>query len=191
MKTPIYTGIFQSDLDASGYKLVGLPLPVASTDAANKAYVDANVGGGGGGGTTVVLSPGSHQVTATELLNAIAGTRYPIAALATGLGNFFDSQSMDPCVIVNPSDSTQLIMLFTGLAAPVGTGPITIGRATASVSDPTTWTVSNSGNPGDDATLSYETGGMGLRCRLAALQSRRRQTVSVLHGQGRCCVSDV
>ena len=101
--------------------------------------------------------------TATQLLNSFPGARIPIAALATGQGNFFDSQSMDPSVIVNPTNSAQLIMIFTGLAAPVGTGEITIGRATANVSDPTTWTVSNGGNPVLTATLSYETGGMGVR----------------------------
>jgi hypothetical protein len=38
-------------LDASGLKIANLGTPTASTDAATKAYVDANAGGGGGGGT--------------------------------------------------------------------------------------------------------------------------------------------
>lgn len=110
-----------------------------------------------------LFGPLPGTATATQLLNAHTGTRYPIAALNTGQGNFFDSQSFDPCVIVNPSDSTKLIMLFTGMGAPLNFGDQTIGRATANVSDPTTWTVSNSGNPVMTATLSYETGGGGLR----------------------------
>jgi len=100
---------------------------------------------------------------ASELLNSVNGTRTPIAALATSQGNFFDSQSFDPCVIVNPSDSTKLIMLFTGMAAPVGAGEQKIGRATANVSSPTVWTVSNGGSPVLTATTGYETGGGGLR----------------------------
>jgi len=50
VKTPIYSGIFQSDLDATGYRISGLPAPSAGNDAATKAYVDAHAGGGGGGG---------------------------------------------------------------------------------------------------------------------------------------------
>jgi hypothetical protein len=49
VKTPIYTGIFQSDLEAAGYRISGLPTPSASSEAATKAYVDAHSGGGGGG----------------------------------------------------------------------------------------------------------------------------------------------
>ena len=110
-----------------------------------------------------LFGPLPSTATAAQLLNSTTGTRYPIAALAPSQGNFFDSQSFDPCVIVNPTDSTKLIMLFTGMGAPVGGGQQTIGRATANVSDPTTWTVSNSGSPVMSASLSYETGAGGLR----------------------------
>ena len=157
MKTPIYSGIFQSDLDATGYRIIGLPMPSAGNEAATKAYVDAHSGGGGVG---TVVSDGSHQVTATELLTSLAGTRTPIASLAPNGGNYFDSQAFDPCIVVNPTDSTQLIMLFTGMAAPVGTGNQTIGRATASIYNPATWTVSNS--PVLTPTLAWEIG-FGLR----------------------------
>jgi hypothetical protein len=101
--------------------------------------------------------------TATEILNSTQGTRTAIAALAPNTGNFFDSQSYDPCIIVNPTDSSKLIMFFTGMGAPVQTGEQKIGRATANISDPTIWTVSNSGNPVMTATLAYETGGGGIR----------------------------
>jgi hypothetical protein len=50
VKTPIYTGILQSDLDATGYRVIGLPAPASANDAATKAYVDAHSGGGGGSG---------------------------------------------------------------------------------------------------------------------------------------------
>lgn len=92
------------------------------------------------------------------------GTRHQIASLATSQGNFFDSQSFDPCIVVNPSDSSQLIMFFTGMAAPIQTGAQTIGRATASVSSPTVWTVSNGGLPVLEQILAgWENGGDGLR----------------------------
>ena len=48
MKTPIYAGLFQSDLDANGYRISGLLTPSNGSDAANKAYVDAYAGGAGG-----------------------------------------------------------------------------------------------------------------------------------------------
>lgn len=49
IRTPIYTGVLQSDLDADGYKLTGLDTPTADGDAATKAYVDAQSGEGGSG----------------------------------------------------------------------------------------------------------------------------------------------
>src|ERR1035441_49029 len=73
--------------------------------------------------------------------------RTQIAALNTGQRNFFDSQTYDPLVLMNPTDPARLIMFFSGMAAPVQLGVQSIGRATANVSDPTTWAVSNSGNP--------------------------------------------
>lgn len=103
------------------------------------------------------------SATATELLNSSQGTRTPITSLAPNQGNFFDSQSYDPCVIVNPSDSNQLLMFFSGMSAPVQTGEQKIGRATASITDPSVWTVSNSGNPVLSASLAWEIGGDGLR----------------------------
>jgi hypothetical protein len=92
------------------------------------------------------------------------GTRHQIAALATSQGNFFDSQSFDPCTVVNPSDSTQVIMFFSGMGAPVASGTQSIGRATFSTSDPTTLTVSNGGLPVAEQILAgWENGGDGIR----------------------------
>lgn len=51
-----------------------------------------------------------------------------------------DSQAFDSCVIVDPNNSSQLIMFYTGMAAPRTFGIESIGRATAPVSNPTTWT---------------------------------------------------
>lgn len=108
-----------------------------------------------------VFNPLPDTATASELMNSVPGTRTAIPTLAPNGGNYFDSQSFDPCILVNPSDSTQLIMFFCGMAAPVSSGAQTIGRATASISDPTVWTVSAS--PVITPTLAWETGGDGLR----------------------------
>src|ERR1017187_2042066 len=91
--------------------------------------------------------------------------RTQIAALNTGQRNFFDSQTYDPSMLMNPTDPARLIMFFSGMATPVQLGVQSIGRATANVSDPTTWAVSNSGNPVLTANGSgWESGGDGLRC---------------------------
>jgi len=91
--------------------------------------------------------------------------RTRIAALDTGKGNFFDSQTYDPSVLINPDDPTELIMFFSAMAAPVQTGIQRIGRATACVSDPTTWKVSNNGKPVlTPDEHGWERGGDGLRC---------------------------
>ena len=104
--------------------------------------------------------PLPSTATAAQLLSSFPGARTPIPSLAPNTGNYFDSQAFDPCIVVNPTDSSQLIMLFSGMAPPVGTGTQTIGRATASITDPVTWSVSSS--PVLTASLPWETG-YGLR----------------------------
>lgn len=154
MKTPIYNGLAQSDLDCANYKLL-------RTDLSDYA-------GAGLTWNTVtkkfdITSSGGLPASATaiQLLGSSQGTRTSIDSLATGLGNFFDSQSFDPCIIVNPLNTDELIMFFSGMAAPIQTGAQTIGRATASITDATTWTVDASAvlTP----SLAWETGGDGLR----------------------------
>jgi len=56
------------------------------------------------------------------------------------------SQLEEPIVFTNPTDSTHLQMVFGGMAAPVNTGVIQVGGATATAADPTTW-VFDTGNP--------------------------------------------
>jgi|GEM_PF-699205 len=102
---------------------------------------------------------------AESVSNGTGVARIPIAALDTGKGNFFDSQSFDPSVLVNPEDPSQLIMFFSAMAAPVARGQQRIGRATANVSDPTVWTVSNGGKPMLEADAkSWDQEGSGMRC---------------------------
>src|SRR5580765_2025089 len=49
----IRNGVLTTDLDANSFKIIRLAPPIASTDAANKAYVDSHSGGGGGPGPSL------------------------------------------------------------------------------------------------------------------------------------------
>ena len=165
IKTPLNLGILQSDIDFANRKPLSADLSAYAGDNLtwNLATKQFDAEASGGAVSSAPSAPLPSTATATDLLSSVAGTRTPIPALAPNQGNWFDSQTYDPCVIVNPSDSTQLIMFFSGMGAPVQLGEQKIGRATASIIDPTTWTVSNSGNPVLNATLPWETGGDGLR----------------------------
>jgi len=69
----------------------------------------------------------------------------PIVA-ASG-GGWHDSQTFDNNVIVDPFDSSKLLLIFCGMAAPVVTGIQSIGRAVCTPgSSLTTWT-EDAGNP--------------------------------------------
>lgn len=69
----------------------------------------------------------------------------PIASLTPGGEAWFSGQTYDPAVLADPADPRSLIMLFSGLN--YGGTTQQIGRATANVADPTTWRLSNNGNP--------------------------------------------
>jgi len=53
---------------------------------------------------------------AESISNETGVVRIPIAALDTGKGNFFDSQSFDPAVLVNPIDN--IIVSTTDVSQP-------------------------------------------------------------------------
>jgi hypothetical protein len=57
-----------------------------------------------------------------------------------GGGGWKDSQVQEPVVITDPTDSSKLIMIFAAMAAPVGTGVMSIGLATATTANPYDWT---------------------------------------------------
>jgi hypothetical protein len=54
--------------------------------------------------------------------------------------SWYESQIYDFCVFVDPTDSTKLVMYCSGMASPVNSGVQSIGRFTATVADPYTWT---------------------------------------------------
>src|SRR4029077_17399442 len=93
-----YSGIFQSDLDATGYRIFGLPAPSASNDAATKAYVDAHAGGGGGGlpeGWVSVMDYGAAADGATDdTAAAVAAVAAATSVVYFPPGNYFFAGSI-------------------------------------------------------------------------------------------------
>jgi hypothetical protein len=62
------------------------------------------------------------------------------SAASVTLTGWYASQLFDFSVIVDPTDSTRLLIYCTGMAAPVETGTQSIGLFRAPVSNPTSWT---------------------------------------------------
>lgn len=56
-----------------------------------------------------------------------------------GGGGWKDSQVQEPCIVEDPDDSSQLVMFFAAMAAPVAHGVMSIGIATSSKNDPFSW----------------------------------------------------
>lgn len=52
---------------------------------------------------------------------------------------WYTSQLYDFCVLVDPTDSTKLVMFCSGMASPVNSGVQSIGKFTSTVADPYTW----------------------------------------------------
>src|SRR5580765_7728888 len=85
----IRNGVLTTDLDANSFKIIRLAPPITSTDAANKAYVDAHSGGGGGGGgtpltslqlivpTDLFTSPVVFDVTTSDVIGTLTKANAP------------------------------------------------------------------------------------------------------------------
>lgn len=77
----------------------------------------------------------------------------PVIALG-GAGSFYETFVTDPVVMIDPSDSTRLVMWFSAVAA--GSYPTvtnSIGRATSTVANPYVWVVTGqvlTASAGDD-----------------------------------------
>jgi hypothetical protein len=84
----------------------------------------------------MLLATESGHDTGLPVLTRYSGN--PI--INYGGGGWKDSQVMTPIVFFDPTDATKLIMVFSSLAAPVNSGQISVGIATANTSDPYTWT---------------------------------------------------
>jgi hypothetical protein len=54
-------------------------------------------------------------------------------------GGWKDSQVMEPCIVADPEDLRRLVMFFAAMAAPVASGVMSIGVATASRDNPYDW----------------------------------------------------
>lgn len=91
------------------------------------------------------FSPNANTYNQLTLL--IPPTRYsgnPI--ISHGGGGWKNHQVEEPCILIDPRDPTRLIMFFSAVDGTDQYGTIRIGRATASIYDPLTWT-EYSGNP--------------------------------------------
>jgi predicted GH43/DUF377 family glycosyl hydrolase len=60
--------------------------------------------------------------------------------LVHGGNGWKDSQINDPLIVPDIQNPHQLLMFFTGMAAPVATGKFSIGLATADITNPYCWT---------------------------------------------------
>ncbi len=76
----------------------------------------------------------------------------PRMIIHRGGGGWKDNQVQEPCILVNPKDSSKLIMFYAGMT--LGGGAGSIGKAWADVADPFTWH--------EDANNPFLTGKPGL-----------------------------
>ncbi len=111
------TGV-SSVLDFNGARLRDIGSPVASTDAATKAYVDANSGGGGGSSTLEGLSDVAlgGTITSGELLQ-YDGSAWINSTIS--LSDLSDSSTVATKTYVD----TEIGALGTASTYDVGTGP--------------------------------------------------------------------
>ncbi|HUO64982.1 MAG TPA: hypothetical protein VMT97_14810, partial [Terriglobales bacterium] len=74
-----------------------------------------------------------------------------------GSGSWYEEQVFDPCVLVDPSDATKLIMFVSGMASPVASSNVTVGRFDGTVANPYSW--SEHGGTGHGQVLLPGSGG--------------------------------
>ena len=67
--------------------------------------------------------------------------RHATPIIPYGGGGWMDSQTQEPVLFDDPMDSTKLRMYFAAMAAPVASGVMSIGWATATKANPLVWTV--------------------------------------------------
>jgi hypothetical protein len=84
--------------------------------------------------------------TYEELEALIQPNKYVSNPIISHGGGWKDSQLHYPCILIDPTDATKLMMWVGGLAAPVSTGEGSIGLYYGTVADPYTW-VPYAGNP--------------------------------------------
>lgn len=83
------------------------------------------------GSLILPLPPGSFPVLTRYASNPI---------INYGGGGWKNSQLTSPIVFPDPTDSSKLIMIYNGMAAPTATGKMSVGIATAPAINPYVWT---------------------------------------------------
>jgi hypothetical protein len=74
----------------------------------------------------------------------VATSPAPVKIIDYGGGGWKDGQVNEPCILVNPKDSSKLIMFYSGMK--LGGSAGAIGKAWANVSEPFRWH-EDAGNP--------------------------------------------
>ena len=80
---------------------------------------------------------GMHALPALAQDAAASAPLKPKKVIDFGGGGWKDGQVQEPCIFVNPKDSSKLIMFYAGMSFRGGDG--CLGKAWADVSDPLTW----------------------------------------------------
>jgi hypothetical protein len=87
------------------------------------------------------------QITALLPANRYANNPILASNLSGSANNWFWSQIFDGQAMVNPANSSELLMYCTGMTPPVANGVQAVGLWKASASDPCTWSQSGITNP--------------------------------------------
>jgi hypothetical protein len=90
---------------------------------------------------TLAAANAAAQSSFVGIQGALPFTRYASNPIININGSaWYASQIFDFCVIPDHTDATKLIMYASGMASPVETGEISIGKFTSTVANPYVWT---------------------------------------------------
>jgi hypothetical protein len=115
------TNPLEVELDANGYKIVDLPAPSVGTDAANKAYVDAQISGGGAAlwsqfPATQTVAMANNSITNANNISANGDVTAAGASLTTTAA----------ATVANAAQITTLQSTKANLASPTFTGTVIV-----------------------------------------------------------------
>lgn len=118
-------------------------------------YADASIGGVGIWKRLLTASEKSY------LFNSTFPTHRSTPIIPLVNGSYYESQIYDFNVLVDPTDSSKLMMFVSGMAAPVQSGQQSIGLFRANSTDPYSWI--DQGQILTANVSGWESGGQGIR----------------------------
>jgi hypothetical protein len=142
----IRNGVLQTDLNANNFSIINLKLPVNPNDAANKAYVDANIGGGGGTGLPIMSGQAGKFLTTDGTI--ALWSLIPFSAITSTPTTLVGYGITDPVVLTtgsysNPTWITSLVwskitgtpttLSGYGIATPLPISAIPTGTSSTTV----------------------------------------------------------